>query len=224
MIRSAVPRLRLVSDATAEPLQIGEAKIYCRVDQADEDDLFRSLILSARRHVEKETGLALKTQTWVAVYDRWPDGQGQGFGGPWWDGVRQQPISLITSTTTIEIPKRPFQSVTHIKLRDAYGVLNTVDASVYFTEVSDMRGRVNRVLGKIWPTIILANSGAIEVTFTAGFDASPYLGVPQDLVTAIKMLIKHWYDNREPIEDGRIGAVPNHVNEILKYWRPLRGA
>ena len=222
MIRSAVPRLRLVTDATAEPVQIGEAKQYCRIDQTDEDDLIRSLIVAARRHVEKETGLALRTQTWTAVIDRWPDGQGQGFGGPWWDGTRQVPISLITSTTTLEIPKRPFQAVTSIKLRDAYGTLNTVDPSVYFTEVSDMRGRVNRVLGRVWPTIILANSGAIEITFTAGFDAAPYSGIPQDLVTAIKMLIKHWFDNREPIADGRIGAVPIHVNEILKNWQPLR--
>lgn len=224
MIRSAVPRLRLVTDAISEPITLAEAKAFCRVDIPDEDALITSLIIAARRYVEKETGLALMTQSWTAVYDRWPDGQGQGFGGPWWDGVRQQPISLITSTTTIEIPKRPFQSVTNIKLRDAYGSLNIVDASIYFTEVSDMRGRVNRVLGKVWPTIILANSGAIEVSFTAGFDAPPYLGVPQDLMTAIKIMVKHWYDNREPIADGRMGAVPNHVNEILKYWRPLRAS
>lgn len=222
MIRSAVPRLRLVTDATAEPIQIGEAKQYCRVDQTDEDDLIRSLIVAARRYVEKETGLALRTQTWAAVYDRWPEGQGQGLGGPWWDGTRQLPISLITSTSTIEIPKRPFQSITHIKLRDAYGTLNTVDSSIYFTEISDMRGRVNRVLGKVWPTIILANSGAIEITFTAGFDAAPYPGIPQDLITAIKVLVKHWFDNREPVVNGNVAAVPNHVNEILKYWRPLR--
>lgn len=222
MIRSAVPRLRLVTDAAAEPILIAEAKQYCRVDITDDDDLLRSLIIAARRYIEKETGLALKTQTWTAVYDRWPDGGANGFGGPWWDGTRQLPISLITSTTTLDIPKRPFQAVTNIKLRDAYGTLTTVNPSVYFAEVSDMRGRVNRVLGQIWPTVILANSGAIEVTFTAGFDAAPYSGVPADLITAMKILIKHWYDDREPISDGRIAAVPNHVNDILKYWRPMR--
>lgn len=222
MIRSAVPRLRLVTDATSEPILIGEAKQYCRVDTTDEDDLIRALIVAARRHVEKETGLALKTQTWAAVYDRWPDQQGQGFGGPWWDGTRQVPISLITSTTTIEIPKRPFQAITHIKLRDAYGNLNTVNASVYFTEISDMRGRVNRVLGQVWPTIILANSGAIEITFTAGFDAAPYAGVPDDIKTAVKILVKHWFDNREPVVAGSVSSVPGHVSEILKPWRAMR--
>ena len=224
MIRSAIPRLRLVTDATSEPITIAEAKAYSRVDDDTDDILFISLIKTARRYVEKQTGLALKTQTWAAILNRWPEGQGQGFGGPWWDGVQQAPISLITSTTTIEIPKRPFQSVSSIKLRDAYGSLTTVDPSVYFTEVSDMRGRVNRVLGQIWPVVILANSGAIEITFTAGFDAAPYSGLPDDLKLAVNILIKHWYDNRELISEGKAVNVPVHLQEILRNWQSVRVA
>jgi uncharacterized phiE125 gp8 family phage protein len=222
MIRSSVPRLRLVTDATSEPITLADAKAFCRVDIPDEDALITSLISAARRYVEKETGLALNTQTWAAVLDRWPEGQGQGFGGLWWDGVQQLPISLITSTTTIEIPKRPFQSITHVKLRDAYGTLTTVDSSVYFTEVSDMRGRVNRVLGQIWPVVILANSGAVEITFTAGFDAAPYSGLPEDLKQAIYILVKHWFDNREPVSDGRMASVPSHIFQILQHWKSVR--
>lgn len=222
MRRSAVPRLRLVTDATSEPITLAEAKAYCRVDISDDDTLITSLIGSARRYIEKETGLALMTQTWTAVYDRWPEGEGQGFGGAWWDGVRQLPTSFVTPTTTIEIPKRPFQAVTSVKLKDAYGTFTTVSPSVYYSEVSDFRGRVSRVLGQIWPVIIMAQSGAIEVQFTAGFDASPYSGVPGDLVAALKMLVKHWCDNREPITEGTIAKTPVHVSEILKYWRPTR--
>lgn len=222
MIRSAVPRLRLVTDATSEPVTLEEAKAYCRVDIPDEDALITSLIKAARRHVEKETGLALMTQAWTAVLDKWPQGEGQGLGGPWWDGTREAPISLVTPTTVLEIPKRPFQAVTSVKLRDAYGSLTTVDSSVYFTEVSDMRGRVSRVLGQIWPVVILAQTGAIEIAFTAGFDASPYSGVPDDLLTSIKILVKHWYDNREPVASGAMAPVPAHVNEILKHWRSVR--
>lgn len=222
MIRSAVPRLRLVTDATSEPVTLTEAKAFCRVDVSDDDTLLTSLIKAARRYVEKETGLALMTQAWTAVLDKWPQGEGQGFGGPWWDGERQAPISIVTPTTVLEIPKRPFQAVTSVKLRDAYGSLTTVDTAVYYTEVSDMRGRVSRVLGQIWPVVILAQTGAIEIAFTAGFDASPYAGVPDDLQTAIKVLVKFWYDNREPVADGRIGAIPNHVAQMLQHWKPVR--
>ncbi len=222
MLRSPVPRLRLVTDAITEPLALADAKAYARVDLTDDDVLFTALIKAARRRVEKETGLALMTQSWVAVIDRWPDGGGTGLAGPWWDGVKQAPISLVTPTLTLEIPKRPFQSVTNIKLRDAYGVLTTVDPTIYFVEISDMRGRVNRVLGTVWPTVVLAASGAIEIAFNAGFDASPYSGVPDDLMVAMRMLIKNWYDNREPIVDGRAAVVPHHIQEILNSYRAAR--
>lgn len=222
MKRSAVPRLRLVTDAASEPVTLAEAKAYCRVDISDDDTLITALIGSARRYVERETGFALMTQTWTAVYDRWPEGEGQGFGGPWWDGVRQLPTSFVTPTTTIEIPKRPFQAVTSVKLKDAYGVFTTVSPSVYYSEVSDMRGRVSRVLGQIWPVIIMAQSGAIEIEFTAGFDGAPYAGVPEDLKAAVKMLVKHFYDHREPIIEGTISKTPLQVTEILRYWRPER--
>lgn len=220
--RSTTPRLRLVTDATSEPVSLSDAKAFCRVDIPDDDALITSLITAARRYVEKQTGLALKTQTWAAVLDNWPEGVRQGLGGPWWDGVRDAPLSLVTPTTVIEIGKRPFQAVTNVKLRDAYGTLTTVDSSIYWTEISDMRGRINRKLGQIWPVVIYAGSGAIEVTFTAGFDASPYEGVPDDLVTAIKVMVKHWYDFREPITEGSVAKVPMHVGDILKNWMPMR--
>jgi uncharacterized phiE125 gp8 family phage protein len=216
------PRLRLVTDAADEPVSLADAKAYCRVDLADDDALITSLIKGARRHVEKETGLALLTQSWQAVYDRWPDTAPQGVSTQWWDGMREGPLAMVTPASVIEIPKRPFQAATQIRLRDAYGDFTAVDPSIYFSEVSDMRGRILRKLGTIWPTIIMAPKSAIEISFTAGFDAAPYSGVPDDLLTAIKILVKHWYDNREPAADGKLAKVPRHVDDILAYWRPRR--
>lgn len=220
------PRLRLVTDAASEPLTLADAKAFCRVDIADDDALITALIASARRRIEKETGLALKTQSWTAVFDRWPDQAGNGLSGPWWDGVRHGPLSMIAPTGVIEIPKRPFQDVTSIKLRDASGTLTTVDPSIYFTEVSDMRGRVIRKLGQIWPVVILAPSSAIEIAFTCGFDAAPYAGIPDDLLTAMKILVKHWYDRRDPIACGGGGGsaneLPQHLSAILGGYRAMR--
>ncbi|MDJ0449241.1 head-tail connector protein [Methylocystis sp. JR02] len=216
------PRLRLVTDAASEPVTLADAKAYCRVDLAEDDTLITSLIKAARRHVEKETGLALLTQSWQAVYDRWPDTAPQGASTQWWDGVREGPLSALIPTGLIEIPKRPFQTVAKIELLDAYGTLNTVDPGIYFAEVSDMRGAIVRKLGQIWPVIVLSPRGAIQISFSAGFDAAPYSGVPDDLLTAVKILIKHWYDNREPASDGRLAKAPRHVDDILAYWRPRR--
>lgn len=217
------PRLRLVTDAASEPLSLSDAKAFCRVDISDDDTLVTSLIKSARRRVEKDTGLAILTQTFVAVLDRWPDQQPGGLSGPWWDGVREGPISLVSGfTNVIEIPKRPFQAVTGIQLRDAYGGFTTVDPSVYFVEVSDMRGKIIRKLGQIWPVIVMAPSSGIEITFTAGFDAAPNTGVPDDLLHAIRILVKHWYDNREMVMDGKTSPVPHAYADLVESWRGMR--
>ncbi|WP_018266519.1 head-tail connector protein [Methylosinus sp. LW4] len=220
---SQTARLRLVTDAASEPVTLADAKAYARVDLGDDDILITALIAAARRRVEKETGLALLTQSWVSVFDRWPDStSGGGLSSPWWDGVREAPLSMVSPSGVIEIPKRPFQAVTQMKLRDAYGSFVTVDPSIYYTEVSDMRGRIVRVLGKIWPVIVMAPRSAIEISFTAGFDAAPYSGVPDDLLLAIKMLVKHWYDNREPVAEGKVGKLPAHIDAILGSYRAVR--
>jgi uncharacterized phiE125 gp8 family phage protein len=214
-------RLRLVTDAASEPLTLAEAKAYARVDASDEDALITSLIAAARRRVEKETSLALLTQTWVAVFDALPGMAQGGLASEWWDGVREGPISSMTQTDVIEIDKRPFQAVTNIRFRGADGAYATVDQAVYFTEVSDYRGRIIRSLGQVWPVVIMAPSGGVEITFTAGFgDAAA--SVPADLIQAMKVLVKHWFDKRDLVTDGTYGTLPESVCALLASWRALR--
>lgn len=221
-MKTSAPRLRLVTDSLSEPLTVDDAKDYARLDTSDDDRLVLATIKAARRRVEKETGLALLTQSWAAVFDQWPDAGEGGLSAPWWDGVREAPLSVLMSSGSVDIPKRPFQAVTAIRVRDAYGDFHTVDPTVYYTDVSGQRGRIIRKLGQVWPIIIMAPKAAIEVDFTAGFDAAPYSGVPDDLILAIKMLVKHWLDNREPVADGKIGRVPFHVQSIFDGYRETR--
>ena len=216
------PRLRLVTDAASEPVTLADAKAFCRVDITDDDTLITSLITSARKRVEKDTGLALLTQTWVCVYDRWPDQAQNGMSGPWWDGVREGPISMLNSSGVVRIPKRPFQSVTQIQIRDAYSSLTTVDPTLYFVEASDYMGRIIRKLGAVWPIVVMPPSSAIEITFKCGFDATPYTGIPDDLIQAVKFLIKNWYDQRDMIVDGRATPVPHSYDDLIASWRSMR--
>lgn len=213
------PRLRLVTDTGNEPVSVIEAKEFCRVDLDDDDALIQRLLGAARRRVEKETGLALTTQTWAAVFDSWPGidrGAREGLGD-WWDGVKEGPISAIVPNGAFLIDKRPFSSVTNIKTLDAYGVLATVDAAIYFTQISDWRGRIMLKLGQTWPTTTLAPTGGVEITFSTGFTT-----FPDDLRVAIMMLTKFWFDNREPASNGTVAQMPHHLGDILSSWRPVR--
>ena len=222
-------RLRLVTDASAEPVTVAELMPFIRVDIDPADGVMTALIAAARRRVEKETGLALMNQTWVAVLDRWPDTvapdyrpglSSSGLSG-WWNGVQQGPQSLIVPNGMIEITKRPFQSLTSIQTRDVTAAFSTLDSSTYYIEVSDYMGRISRKPGAIWPPIPANMLGAIEITFIAGFGATS-ASVPDDLKTAIKMLAAHWHENREPISTGYANPITNHVQSILSSWQSLR--
>jgi hypothetical protein len=214
-------RLRLITDAAVEPLSLADAKAFAQIDSSADDTMLTALITAARRYVEKRTGLALINQTWVAVLDRWPGRNGRGFSEPWWDGVREGPISLIHPVEPIEVVKRPFQSVTQIQLRDDLGAYTTVDSSLYFVERSGYTARIVRKADATWPSVTLSQTGAIEITFVAGF-GSAASDVPDDLVTGLKMLVKHWYDHRDLSCDGAGGSVPFHIGSIFNSWAERR--
>ena len=230
-------RLRLTTAPSVEPVTLAEAKDFARVDTSDSDTLLTSLIKVARRRVENETGLALITQTWTGVMDRWPSTPAPDFrhslsdpytgglasAGEWWDGVRDGAVSGLMPFGMVLVTKRPFISVDSIKVRDIDLSFMTVDPTAYYVEISDWYGRIGRKPNVTWPVPRVA-LGAIEVQFQAGFGAAA-AAVPDDLQLAIKILAAHWFENREPVgEGGRVGMlpVPQHVAEILANWREVR--
>jgi hypothetical protein len=230
-------RLRLTTAPASEPVTLAEAKDYARVDTSDSDTLITSLIKVARRRVESETGLALITQTWTGVLDRWPSTPAPDFrhalsdpyagglssSGEWWDGVRDGAVAGLMPFGMVQVTKRPFLSVDSIKVRDIDLSFMTVDSTAYYVEISDWYGRIGRKPNVTWPVPRVA-LGAIEIQFQAGFGAAA-AAVPDDLQLAIKMLVAHWLENREPVvEGGRIGMmpVPSHLPDILASWRETR--
>jgi uncharacterized phiE125 gp8 family phage protein len=222
-------RLRLVTDATDVPVALADAKSFCRVDDSTSDALIGGLIAGATKRVEQETGLALLTQTWIYVMDAWPGQRtpGRSIETEWWDGMRDGAISTITPAPVIKIPKRPFQSVVSFQLRDYTGAFVTVDPSIYYTEASGYAGRLIRNPTVPWPVVILAPNSALEIQFKAGFadaqgGSTPLQAVPADLLTAIKMLVAHWFENREPMQGGRVAEMPYHVQSLIQSWRNAR--
>lgn len=229
-------RLRLVSDAASEPVTTAELMDFARIDVDPGGTLLASLIKAARRRVERDTGLALLTQTWVGVMDRWPNmpapdykapltdpwTQGITSAGLWWDGVRNGPIALFSGVGVFSIPKRPFQSLTKISVRQMDATFIDLDSSTYYVEVSDWMAHVCRMPNTSWLTP-RAPMGGIEVTFKAGFGDTA-ASVPDDLLMAVKMLAAYWHEQREPVIDGRFGPAPNHYDALIGVWRGMRVA
>lgn len=188
--------LVLTSPPAAEPITVAEAKAHLRVDGTAEDVLIASLILTSRLHIEAALGLALVTQTWKLLLDRWPKG------------------------ATVPLPLRPVASIASVRVLAADGTPATLAASDYLLEGQGIPPRLVRT-GILWPEPGQAAAG-IEITFTAGFGPAAN-DVPAPIRQALLLLVAHWYEHRDPIEIGAPEtAIPRAVSELLLPYRVPR--
>lgn len=185
-----------VSGPAVEPVSVAEAKDYLRLDGDIEDALVASLVLTSRLHVEAALGLALVTQSWRLILDRWPE-----------SGAQRLPI-------------RPVQSVSEIRILSAEGQPAILDPAGYALDGAAAAPRLLSLSGA-WSQPGQSRLG-IEIDIIAGFGASPD-DVPAPLRQAIKLLVAHWYENREIVEIGAAATrVPDQVSELLSVWRERR--
>lgn len=153
-----------------------------------EDAYLISLRQSAREYVEGRCRRKLITQTWDDKREAFPSG-----GEP------------------IELPFAPIASITSITYVDGDGTSQTWSASDYQTELPSgpcaMPGRILPAYGESYPST-RQQFNAVIVRFVAGYGAAAS-SVPASLKAAMKLLIAHWYEQREAVAVGvGIGAVP----------------
>ena len=58
-----------VDDPVIEPVTVAEAKLYCRVTNTIEDDLFTELIIQSREAIEKVTNLSLVQKNLIVCFN-----------------------------------------------------------------------------------------------------------------------------------------------------------
>lgn len=107
-----------------EPINIAEAKEWCRATGSDEEDgILLGLIPAARQHVEVATARALVTQT-----------------------RRLEMSSFRTPAAPILIPRSPVQSIESV----AFGS-QTLDASAYVAGLGGAAAWLSPAPGTTWP-------------------------------------------------------------------------
>jgi uncharacterized phiE125 gp8 family phage protein len=188
--------LVLTAAPAAEPISLAEAKALLRIDASDEDALLTSLIAAARMSVEKTLGVALITQSWSYFFDFWP------------------------SAGCVTLPILPVQAVSAVKVHDGAGGSVTLDAASYAVDALSEPARL--VLKGALPPTEARELNAFEIAFTGGYgdDADD---VPGPIRHALKLLVAHWFERREPVVLG-LGAqeVPATVAALLLPYRRAR--
>lgn len=165
-----MPSVITVAPATT-PVSLTDAKSHLRVDSSDEDDLITRLITAATDYVQADLGQQLVTATRRLKMDVWPSGD----------------------YFVLDYP--PLLTVTSIVYVDAAGDDQTWSSSYYDVDTDYKPGRVRLAYNQTWP-VIRDTHNAITVTYTCGYGAAA--AVPENIISAILLLVGGWFENRIP--------------------------
>ncbi len=166
--------LVLVTPPAVELLTVDEVKKYLRLQagETSEDAYLTSLIVAAREYCENFQNRAYITQTWELSFYYWPS----------WE---------------IEIPRGNLQKIDLITYKDSWGQTYTLTEGFHYVVTTrGVLGRISPPYAKFWPPFTPWPLDAVVIRFTCGYgDATS--AVPVKVLQAMKMLISHWYENRE---------------------------
>lgn len=178
---------------TSEPVSAADFRSYARLDDNGDAAFIESLIQTARALIEEQTGRSLISQTWTASLETWPE--------PGADGrirVRLAPYPDSISSVTVD----------GVALASTLYTLRG-DEAVFDIDLDDIPEGDNVTDG-------------VVITFTtspAGRPSSTRYIAP--LKTAILMLTAHLYENREPMSEAQLFAVPG-LALIINQFRVVR--
>lgn len=148
-----------------------EAKLGAKIETTYDDTLVPRWIAAAQRKVENDTSLALLTQTWDLALDGFP------------------------STSWIDLPIGPLQSVLYAKFYDSSDVLQTIDVSQYLTDLLSIRGRIALSDIGVWPTDLRSFQPGIIRVVVGWTQVSD---IPAELLMAVHLVFGWLAMNREP--------------------------
>lgn len=176
-----------------EPVSLAELKLHLRIDHSDEDELLKSILLTARETVENFTARALLTQTWDYCLNYWPDGD------------------------FIELPYGNLQSVTSVKYKDSDGTETTLtETTDYLVETNkEQKGRIVLPYGESWPSDTLYPSNPITIRFVCGWTKAT--DVPSSIKSALLLLAADSYNMREIHTDRQIYENKAVYNLLYNY-------
>ncbi len=186
-----------VSTAPAsEPITTALAKVHLRetLSDATNDTYIDSLVTVARKYVEQVCSIAMITQTCKLYLDRFP-----------------------VSSAAICLPRSPAIAISSITYVDTDGATQTWSSAEYALDVKSRPSRLYLAYNSTYPST-RPISNAVTITYTAGYGASAS-SVPADLIHAMKLLITHWYENRESSTPGSLTDIPFGVKALLNEYR-----
>ena len=178
----------------ALPLSLEEAKEHCRISGPDHDATIQALIGAAVSHMDGYNGVlgkCLMLQEWQQEFDRWQD----------------FPLCL-----------GPVRDLVSIDYLDGSGQAQSVDLSAVRIERRVLGTMAALKGGYSWPGDADFDEGLITVKWSAGYASAA--DVPPAIKHALKLLIGHWFENREAVIVGTTNAsLQMAVDNLIAPYR-----
>lgn len=110
----------------------------------------------------------------------------------------------------IELMNGPVTSVTSVKYQDSDDAEQTVNASDYWTDLQTRWPRIR--VKNSWPSA-KCRPGSIVITYVCG-----YATIPEPLLTAIKRIVAHKYENREENSAVQVYEAPLDAKDLMSDY------
>lgn len=160
--------ITIIVEPTEEPITLAEAVAQVSAYGTAHDAELTSMIVAARRHVEAKLQRGLITQTRALRLDGFP--------------------------RVLKLRDGLLQSVTSIAYVDTAGATQTLDVAAYQVDRYSDPPRVKPAFGSAWPPT-RDQLNAVTVTYVCGYGVAA--AVPQDIKSAMKLIVGDLFNNRE---------------------------
>lgn len=168
---------------TTLALTLADAKLQLNVSSTIDDSLITSHIKAATLMLENRTNRCFVTQTRKLLMQSFYDEQ----------HMRDRYVVL---------PRSPVKSVSSITYVASEGTTTTLPSSDYTASIYDQPSKIGEAYNAVWPDV-RHQPNAVVVTYVAGH-STVSAGVPENVKHAIRMVVGHWYRNREAVLTGSI--------------------
>ncbi len=183
-------------------LSLAEAKTHLNITFATDDTLITAYIGAATQYCEQYCVRKLINQTWYLYLDEWPVG------------------------SFLEMPFGTLQSITSIKYYDVDDTEYTFSSGDYTVDTASVPGRVVLKYNETWPTESLRPDNPILIEYVTGYGAAQANIPDENIIHALKMMVAHFYENREPLyistNSNTVTPLPMAVDALLYPFRVWR--
>jgi len=192
-LNDAKVHVKVTTAPAAEPVSDAQAVAHAKIDSdaaTADAALITTMVKAARRWVEGETGHALITQTITADFDS--------------DEV----------ITPLYVPRPPFDTMTSVKTFDDADAETVIAAANYRVLGTDPA----RIEQKADGWSVDRKHNGFQLIYTAGYGAAG-TDVPEEFLTAIKILFTEMYEKREMTVEAVLQEVKFTLDTLLQDYK-----